>query len=260
MASNGTSITVVGNLTGPLDLRFTSNGVAVANGTIASTPRTFNRQANEWEDGTTEFWPITIWREAAEQATESLDKGTRVIATGNVKVDEWEDKNGGGKRTRMVIDVDEIGPSLKYATARVAKAQRGGGGNQGGYGGGQGGGYGGGFGGGQGYGAPQGGQGGYGSQGGAFGGYPAQGNPGGGYPAQGNPGGGYPAQGNQGGGYGGNQGGGSGGQNQGQRPSANHPPAANQGGPFTGGNQGAGPGGTDPGIWGDDNGDQDPPF
>ena len=243
MASNGTSITVVGNLTGPLDLRFTANGVAVANGTIASTPRTFNRQANEWEDGTTEFWPITIWREAAEQATESLDKGTRVIATGNVKVDEWEDKNGGGKRSRMVIDVDEIGPSLKYATARVAKAQRGGGGNQGGYGGGQGGGYGGGFGGGQG---------GYGGQGGAFGGYPAQGNPGGGYPAQGNPGGGYPAQ--------GNQGGGSGGQNQGQRPSANHPPAANQGGPFTGGNQGAGPGGTDPGIWGDDNGDQDPPF
>lgn len=241
MASNGTSITVVGNLTGPLDLRFTSNGVAVANGTIASTPRTFNRQANEWEDGTTEFWPITIWREAAEQATESLDKGTRVIATGHVKVDEWEDKNGGGKRTRMVIDVDEIGPSLKYATARVAKAQRGGG---------QGGGYGGGFGGGQGYGAPQGGQGGYGGQGGAFGGYPAQGNPGGGYPAQGN----------QGGGYGGNQGGGSGGQNQGQRPSANHPPAANQGGPFTGGNQGAGPGGTDPGIWGDDNGNDEPPF
>lgn len=166
--AQGTPITIVGNTTDDVVLRFTPNGTAVGDVTVASTPSTFNKQTNQWDDGEPEFWPCTIWREQAENATESIPKGTRVVVTGRVKVDAWEDKNGGGRRTRMTLDVDDIGPSMKFATAQVRKAARGGnqqgggyGGQQGGYGGGPRGGYNqGGFGGNQqgGYGAAQGGQ------------------------------------------------------------------------------------------------------
>ena len=140
-----TIITVVGNLTADPELRFTPNGAAVANFTVASTPRTFDRQSNEWKDGDTLFMRCSIWREAAESVAESLTKGTRVIVTGRLIQRSYETREG-EKRTVVELQVDEVGPSLRYATAKVNKTQRGGGG--GGFGGGgQGGG---GFGGGQG--------------------------------------------------------------------------------------------------------------
>lgn len=117
-----TIITVVGNLTSDPELRFTPSGAAVANFTIASTPRTFDRQANEWKDGETLFLRASIWREAAENVAESLTKGTRVIAQGALKMRAYE--KDGQKRTSTELDVHEIGPSLKYATARVTKANR----------------------------------------------------------------------------------------------------------------------------------------
>ncbi|WP_255769382.1 single-stranded DNA-binding protein [Pseudarthrobacter sulfonivorans] len=141
-----TTITVIGNLTNDPELRFTPSGSAVANFTIASTPRTFDRQSNEWKDGETLFLRAAVWREAAENVAESLTKGMRVIVSGRLKSRSYETKEG-EKRTVIELEVDEIGPSLRYANAKVNRTQRSGGqGGQGGFGGGNGGG--GGFGGG----------------------------------------------------------------------------------------------------------------
>lgn len=131
-----TVITVVGNLTADPELRFTPSGAPVANFTIASTPRTFDRQSGEWKDGEALFMRCSIWRQAAESVADSLTKGTRVVATGRLKQRSFETKEG-EKRTVVEMDVDEIGPSLRYATAKVTKASRGSGGGGGGYGGGQ---------------------------------------------------------------------------------------------------------------------------
>lgn len=152
-----TPITVIGNLTSDPELRFTPNGAAVANFTVASTPRQFDRQTNEWKDGETLFMRCSVWREAAENAAESLTRGARVIVSGRLVSRSWETKEG-EKRTVMEMQVEEVGPSLRYATAKVNKTQRSGGGG-GGFGGGGGGGYGGGGYGQQG-GHPSGGQGG----------------------------------------------------------------------------------------------------
>ncbi|MCI9870040.1 single-stranded DNA-binding protein [Arthrobacter humicola] len=142
-----TTITVIGNLTNDPELRFTPSGSAVANFTIASTPRTFDRQSNEWKDGETLFLRASVWREAAENVAESLTKGMRVIVSGRLKSRSYETKEG-EKRTVIELEVDEIGPSLRYANAKVNRTQRSGGqGGQGGFGGGN---SGGGFGGGHG--------------------------------------------------------------------------------------------------------------
>lgn len=128
-----TVITVVGNLTADPELRFTPSGAAVANFTIASTPRTFDRQAQEWKDGETLFLRCSIWREAAENVAESLTKGMRVLAQGRLVQRSFETREG-EKRTVVELQVDEVGPSMRYATAKVTRTQRGGGG--GGFGGG----------------------------------------------------------------------------------------------------------------------------
>mgnify|MGYP001806395847 CR=1 FL=1 len=133
-----TTITVVGNLTADPELRFTPSGAAVANFTVASTPRIFDRQSSEWKDGEALFLRCNIWREAAENVAESLTRGSRVIVTGRLKQRSFETREG-EKRTVFEVEVDEIGPSLKYATAKVNKASRSGGGG-GGFGGGGGGG------------------------------------------------------------------------------------------------------------------------
>jgi single-strand DNA-binding protein len=143
-----TVITVIGNLTNDPELRFTPSGSAVANFTIASTPRTFDRQSNDWKDGETLFLRASVWREAAENVAETLTKGTRVVAQGRLKSRSYDTKEG-EKRTVMELEVDEIGPSLRYASAKVTRTQRSGGGNSGGFGGNSGGNQGGGFGGGQ---------------------------------------------------------------------------------------------------------------
>jgi single-strand DNA-binding protein len=190
-----TPITVVGNLTADPELRFTPSGAAVANFTVASTPRNFDRQTNEWKDGEALFLNCSVWRQAAENAAESLVRGMRVIVQGNLKARSYETREG-EKRTVFEIDVQEVGPSLKYATAKVQKTTRAGGGG--------GGAAGGGFGGGndpwanQGGGAPQ--------------------------------GGGQPSGGGQSGGdWGGQQGGGGQGGND---PWASSPPASNDEPPF----------------------------
>ncbi|MDO5627386.1 MAG: single-stranded DNA-binding protein [Mobilicoccus sp.] len=139
-----TVITVIGNLTADPELRFTPSGAAVANFTVASTPRQFDRQSNEWKDGETLFMRCSVWRDAAENVAESLTRGTRVVVTGRLVSRSWDDKETGQKRTVMEMQVDEVGPSLRYATAKVTKTQRGGGGGGGGFSGGGGGGYGGG--------------------------------------------------------------------------------------------------------------------
>ena len=126
-----TVITVVGNLTNDPELRFTPSGSAVANFTIASTPRTFDRQSNDWKDGETLFLRASVWREAAENVAETLTKGTRVVAQGRLKSRSYDTKEG-EKRTVMELEVDEIGPSLRYASAKVTRTQRSGGGNGGG--------------------------------------------------------------------------------------------------------------------------------
>ncbi|MEE6271978.1 single-stranded DNA-binding protein [Georgenia wangjunii] len=144
-----TVITVVGNLTADPELRFTPSGAAVASFTVASTPRTFDRQSNEWKDGETLFMRCSVWREAAENVAESLSKGMRVLVQGRLVQRSFETREG-EKRTVVEMQVDEVAPSLRYATAKVTRTQRGGGGG-GGFGGGggnQGGGQGGGFGGG----------------------------------------------------------------------------------------------------------------
>ena len=118
-----TTITVIGNLTSDPELRFTPSGSAVANFTIASTPRTFDGQSNEWKDGEALFLRATVWREAAENVAESLTKGMRVIASGRLKSRSYDTKEG-EKRTVIELEVDEIGPSLRYANAQVNRSQR----------------------------------------------------------------------------------------------------------------------------------------
>jgi len=141
-----TLITVVGNLVDDPELRFTPSGAAVANFRIASTPRTFNRQTNDWEDGEALFLSCSVWRQAAENVAESLQRGMRVVVQGRLKARTYDTREG-EKRTVFEIEVEEVGPSLKFATAKVARASRsGGGGGGGGYNGGGGnGGGGGGF-------------------------------------------------------------------------------------------------------------------
>ncbi|WP_312720815.1 single-stranded DNA-binding protein [Mobilicoccus sp.] len=194
-----TVITVIGNLVADPELRFTPSGAAVANFRIASTPRTFDRQTNEWKDGEALFLTCSAWRDMAENVAESLTRGSRVIVSGRLKSRSYETKEG-EKRTVMELDVDEIGPSLRYATAKVAKTSRGGGGG-GGFSGGGGGGY---SGGGQQGGGNAGGWGGGGGQGGS------------------RPDADPWAQGPSGGGGGGQQGGGNAGW--GQAPSYDEPP------------------------------------
>ena len=122
-----TVITVVGNLVDDPELRFTPSGAAVANFRIASTPRTFDRQTNEWKDGEALFLSCSVWRQAAENVAESLQKGMRVVVQGRLKSRQYETREG-EKRTVFEIDVDEVGPSLKYATAKVTRTTRSGGG------------------------------------------------------------------------------------------------------------------------------------
>ena len=139
-----TQITIVGNLVDDPELRFTPSGAAVAKFRVASTPRYLDKNTNEWKDGEGLFLTCSIWRQAAENVAESLQRGARVIVQGRLQQRSYETKEG-EKRTVVELQVDEIGPSLKYATAKVNKTTRGGGGGGGGFGGG--GGYGGGNGG-----------------------------------------------------------------------------------------------------------------
>ena len=127
-----TQITLIGNLTGDPELRFTPSGAAVANFTVASTPRTFDRQSSEWKDGDTMFLNCSIWRQAAENVAETLSKGMRVIVQGRLKSRSYDDREG-NRRTVFEVDVEEVGPSLRYATAKVNRTSgQGGGGWQGG--------------------------------------------------------------------------------------------------------------------------------
>ncbi|MGW1912071.1 single-stranded DNA-binding protein [Streptomyces sp. NPDC002076] len=181
-----TVITVIGNLVDDPELRFTPSGAAVAKFRVASTPRTFDRQTNEWKDGESLFLTCSVWRQAAENVAESLQRGMRVIVQGRLKQRSYEDREG-VKRTVYELDVEEVGPSLRNATAKVTKTAGGGRGGQGGYGGG-------------------GGQG-----GGGWGGGPGGGQQGGGAPADDPWATGAPAGGQQGGGgWGGGSGGGGG--------------------------------------------------
>ncbi len=140
-----TTITLVGNLTADPELRFTPSGAAVANFTVASTPRTFDRNTNEWRDGDAMFLNCAVWRQAAENVAESLQKGMRVIVQGRLRSRSYETRDG-ERRTVFEVDVDEIGPALRYATAKVSRNAGGGGGGRpsggGQSGGSQGGGYG----------------------------------------------------------------------------------------------------------------------
>jgi single-strand DNA-binding protein len=138
-----TTITIVGNLTNDPELRFTPSGAAVASFTVASTPRSFDRQANEWKDGETLFMRCSIWRQAAENVAESLQRGMRVVVTGRLKSRTFDTREG-EKRTVIEMEAEEIGPSLKYATAKVNRTTRSGGGDGFGAGGSAGGGSGGG--------------------------------------------------------------------------------------------------------------------
>ena len=129
-----TIITLVGNLTADPELRFTPAGAPVANFTVASTPRMFDRQTSEWKDGDAMFLNCSVWRQAAENVAESLTKGMRVIVQGRLKSRSYETREG-ERRTVFEVDVDEVGPSLRYASAKVTKTASSGGG--GGYSGGQ---------------------------------------------------------------------------------------------------------------------------
>jgi len=128
-----TTITVVGNLTDDPELRFTPSGAAVAKFRIASTPRTLDRASGEWKDGEPLFLACNIWRDAAEHVAESLQRGARVIVQGRLRQRSYETREG-EKRTVYELEVDEIGPSLRYATAKVQKMARSGGGSGGGFG------------------------------------------------------------------------------------------------------------------------------
>jgi len=123
MASGDTNITMIGNLVDDPELRFTPSGYAVANFTVASTPRNYDKKTNEWKDGDTLFLRCSLWREAAENVAETLSKGTRVILSGRLKQRSYETKEG-EKRTVFEVEVDEVGPSLRYATAKVTKTSR----------------------------------------------------------------------------------------------------------------------------------------
>ncbi|MDK8451531.1 single-stranded DNA-binding protein [Corynebacterium mastitidis] len=157
MAQGDTNITVVGNCVNDPELRFTPSGAAVANFRVASTPRRFNSQTNQWEDGEALFLTCNVWRQAAENVAETITKGMRVIVTGRLRQRSYQNREG-ENRTVYEIEVDEVGPSLRYASAQVNRNPREGGGNRGGQ---PGGGFGGGNYGGQQ--APQGNQGGFGA-------------------------------------------------------------------------------------------------
>ena len=129
-----TQITLVGNLTADPELRFTPSGAAVANFTVASTPRTFDRQSGEWRDGDAMFLNCSVWRQAAENVAESLTKGMRVVVQGRLKSRTYETREG-ERRTVFEVEVEEIGPSLRYASAKVTRNSGGGGGNYSGGGG-----------------------------------------------------------------------------------------------------------------------------
>lgn len=131
MAQGDTNITVVGNIVADPELRFTPAGAAVANFRVASTPRRYNSQTNQWEDGEAMFLTCNVWRQAAENVAETLSKGMRVIVTGRLKQRSFQTREG-ENRTVFEIDVDEVGPSLRYATAQVNRNPREGGGNFGG--------------------------------------------------------------------------------------------------------------------------------
>lgn len=122
--ANEPIVTITGNLTGDPELRYTSAGIPVANFTVASTPRTLNRQTNQWEDGEAMFVRCSVWREYAENVAETLTKGMRVIVTGRLTVRSYEHQ--GEQRTSLEVAVDEIGPSLRYATAQVTRTTQGG--------------------------------------------------------------------------------------------------------------------------------------
>ena len=116
--------TIVGNLAGDPELRFTPSGAAVANFTVCATPKTKNKNTEQWEDGETLYMRCSIWREAAENVAESLHRGDRVVVTGRLVSRSWDDKDSGAKRTVVEMQADEVGPSLRYATAQVRKADR----------------------------------------------------------------------------------------------------------------------------------------
>ncbi|KAA9133738.1 single-stranded DNA-binding protein [Microbacterium caowuchunii] len=120
-----TVITVIGNLTADPELRYTQNGLPVANFTIASTPRNFDRASGEWKDGDALFLRASVWREFAEHVASSLTKGSRVIASGRLRQRSYQDREG-NQRTSIELEIDEIGPSLRYATAQVTRAAGGG--------------------------------------------------------------------------------------------------------------------------------------
>ena len=126
-----TVVTLVGNLVDDPELRFTPSGAAVANFRVASTPRTYDRQSGEWKDGESLFLSCSVWRQAAENVAESLQRGMRVIVQGRLKSRSYDDREG-NKRTVFEIDVDEVGPSLFRATAKVTRATRSGPGGEGG--------------------------------------------------------------------------------------------------------------------------------
>ena len=127
MAAGDVNVTIVGNLTNDPELRFTPSGAAVASFTVASTPRVLDKTTNEWKDGEALFMRCSVWRQYAENVAESLTKGSRVIVTGRLKQRSYETREG-EKRTVVEMEVDEVGPALKYATAKVNKVARGGGG------------------------------------------------------------------------------------------------------------------------------------
>ena len=138
MAAGDTSITIVGNLVADPELRFTASGQPVATFRVASTPRVRDAATNEWKDGDSLFLTCNVWRQAAENVAESLQRGMRVIVSGRLKQRSYETKEG-EKRTVFEVEVEDVGPSLRNASAKVARAARTGGGNGGGYGGGSGG-------------------------------------------------------------------------------------------------------------------------
>lgn len=121
---NDIPVTIIGNLTADPELRFTPSSVAVVRFTVASTPRTFDRQTNEWKDSEPTFMDCTAWRDQAEHAAESLVKGARVIVAGTIITERWEDKETGDKRSAIRLRVDEIGASLTYATVKISKVSR----------------------------------------------------------------------------------------------------------------------------------------
>ena len=135
MAAGDITVTVVGNLTNDPELRFTPSGAAVASFTVASSSRVLDKATNEWKDGDTTYLRCSVWRQYAENVAESLTKGTRVIVTGRLRQRSYETREG-EKRTVMEIDVDDVGPALRYATAKVNRVQRSGGGFSGDNGGG----------------------------------------------------------------------------------------------------------------------------